>query len=107
MRPPWCSKIQIENHACDCHYTSKQVSRVLGLICGVAPIFCVYKGNSPKYRGKYAIASFLLSFMTGSLNQLDSFFDAIQLYGYMATRPYGYVAKLINGIEYGGLLKQQ
>jgi hypothetical protein len=43
----------------------KKNSGYSGHICGVATIFCVYKGFSKKYKGKYGDGIFLLSFLTG------------------------------------------
>jgi hypothetical protein len=91
--------------------------------------FCVFKGNFEKYKGKYAIGPFLLSFLTGRLNRLNFFarllhlyyffpetpilanFDAIWQYGLMAIFwPYGHIAIWPYGVkrhQYGCLLKQQ
>jgi hypothetical protein len=44
--------------ACCCPYTSRdtnKIARVLGHLCGVATLLYVYKVNSEKYKGKYAI----------------------------------------------------
>ena len=57
-----------------------KISWVLGHFCGVATIFCIYKGNSEKYKGKYAIGPFLLSFLTERSNQLNSCTRMLHLY---------------------------
>jgi hypothetical protein len=46
----------------------KKIARVLGHFCGSATIFCVYKGNTKKYKGKYSIGPFLLSIEAGRSN---------------------------------------
>ena len=49
------------------------MSRVLGHICGLATIFCGFKGNSPKYKGKHANGPFGSHFLQEGQNQLNSF----------------------------------
>jgi hypothetical protein len=42
--------------------------------------FCTYTGISEKYKGKYAIRPFLLSFLVGMSNHLNSFVRLLHLY---------------------------
>jgi hypothetical protein len=51
-----------------CQELPKKNSGFLELWFGVAILFCVYKGISQKYKGKFAIGPFLLSFEAGWSN---------------------------------------
>ena len=54
----------------------------------VAMRFCIYKGISEKYKGKYAIRPFLLSFLVGRSNQLNSFARMLHFYCCFRRHPY-------------------
>ena len=54
----------------------------------VAVRFCIYKGISEKYKGKYAITPFLLSFLVGRSNHLNSFVRLLHLYFCFQKHPY-------------------
>jgi hypothetical protein len=54
----------------------------------VAMRFGIYKGISEKYKGKYAIRPFLLSFLVGRSNQLNSFARMLHFYCCFRIHPY-------------------
>ena len=85
------------------------MSWVLGHFWGAATIFCIYKGNSKKYKGKYAVKPFLLSFVVGRSNRLNSFarllhfyccfqkhpyWPPLMSYSHMAIWPYGHISTI-------------
>ena len=57
-------------------------------ICGVAMRFCIYKGMAKKYKGKYAVRPFLLSFLLGRSNQLNSFTRILHFHCRFRRHPY-------------------
>jgi hypothetical protein len=96
--------------------------------------FRIYKGISEKYKGKYAIRRFVISFLLGRLNQLNSFARMLHLYccfrrhpyqshfrpyAYISIWPYGHMAEIwsyghiaiwlygIRGGRYGCFWKEQ
>ena len=84
----------------------KKISWVLGHFCGVATIFGIYKGNSEKYKGKYAIGPFLLSFLKGRSNWLNSLARLLHFYCFFRQHPYWpslmpYSHMASNGINMG------
>ena len=54
----------------------------------VAVRFCIYKGISEKYKGKYAVTPFLLSLLVGRSNHLNSFVRLLHLYCCFQKHPY-------------------
>ena len=50
--------------------------------------FCVFKGISEKYKGKYDIEAYLLSFPHGRSNQFNSFTRLLHLYCFLNRHPY-------------------
>jgi hypothetical protein len=50
--------------------------------------FCIYKGISKKYKGKYATRPFLLSFIVGRSNHLNSIVRLLHLYCCFQKHPY-------------------
>ena len=63
-------------------------SWVLGHFWGAATIFCIYKGNSEKYKGKFAIRPFSLSFLAGRSNQHNSFARLLHLFSCFWRHPF-------------------
>jgi hypothetical protein len=51
-----------------CQELPNKISGFFELWFDVAIHFCVYKGISKKYKGKFAIGAFLLSFVAGWSN---------------------------------------
>ena len=65
-----------------------KISWVLGHFWGVSGhIFCKYKGNSEKYKRKYAIRPFSLSFFVGRSNQHNSFARLLHFYSCFRRHP--------------------
>jgi hypothetical protein len=82
---PGFSKVGVESQAFaqGWTYTSGATNFLM-----VAMHFLIYKGFSEKYKGKYAIIPFLISFLVGRLNQVNSF--AIMLHFYCCFRRHSY-----------------
>ena len=87
---PKCSLASIKVHVAVSipQEPPKTISWVLWHFCGVATIFRVYKGNSEKYKGKYAIGPFLLLFLVGRMNWLNSFTSLLHFYCCFDKHPY-------------------